>query len=67
MTPEKLLKISKLIYGERWQTSLAHDLDVTDRTVRRWAKEGSPVWADSKIYEFGQETISSLRDILSKK
>jgi hypothetical protein len=25
------------MYGERWQSALARDLGVCDRTVRRWA------------------------------
>lgn len=25
------------LYGERWQSALARDLGVSDRTVRRWA------------------------------
>lgn len=65
MKPDSLSKIAKLMYGERWQTSLAHDLYVTDRTVRRWAIKGSPAWADKKIYAMGQETISALKEILS--
>ena len=34
--------IGTALYGPRWQTSLALALDVSDRTVRRWAA-GQPV------------------------
>jgi len=64
MTPERLSTIATLLYGGRWQSSLAHDLEVTDRTVRRWSKQGSPDWADIKIYEFGQDAIRQLREFL---
>lgn len=34
----KLLKDAGMaLYGPRWQSDLARDLDVSDRTVRRWA------------------------------
>lgn len=43
MTPDTLAAIGRALYGERWQTALAHDLGVTDRTMRRWAAGASPV------------------------
>lgn len=36
MSPEELAVRGRALYGERWQTPLAHDLGVVDRTVRRW-------------------------------
>ena len=64
MTPEQLSKICTLLYGRQWQTALANDLNVTDRTVRRWVKAGSPDWADIRIGEFCQYTIDNLKDFL---
>ncbi len=29
-------QIGKALHGQQWQTALARDLDVADRTVRRW-------------------------------
>lgn len=43
MTPELLLSCGVALYGERWQSELARDLDVTDRTVRRWLAGDQPV------------------------
>lgn len=43
MTPDDLAAAGRALYGERWQTALAHDLHVSDRTVRRWATGGSPI------------------------
>jgi len=37
MTPATLATIGRALYGERWQTALAADLGVADRTMRRWA------------------------------
>lgn len=32
-----LVEAGEALYGPRWQTELARDLAVSDRTVRRWA------------------------------
>jgi hypothetical protein len=38
MTPQHLItETGRALYGERWQTDMARDLGVSDRTVRRWA------------------------------
>lgn len=37
MTRDDLRAAGELLYGPRWQTALARDLNVADRTVRRWA------------------------------
>jgi rRNA-processing protein FCF1 len=37
MTPELLREVGEALYGARWQSELARELDVTDRTMRRWA------------------------------
>ena len=31
-----LVETGEALYGPRWQSELARDLDVSDRTVRRW-------------------------------
>lgn len=44
-----LRSVGEALYGPRWQSSLARELGVADRTVRRWiAGEDEPrstVWA----------------------
>lgn len=37
MSNKLLRDAGEALYGPRWQTDLAHDLGVSDRTVRRWA------------------------------
>lgn len=32
-----LAECGEALYGRQWQTSLARDLGVSDRTMRRWA------------------------------
>jgi hypothetical protein len=45
-----LTEIGQALYGDRWQTSLANDLRVADRTKRRWVSGASPIppgiWAE---------------------
>lgn len=36
MTPDLLRLTGEALYGPRWQSDLARDLGVADRTVRRW-------------------------------
>jgi len=31
-------EIGEVIYGERWQSALARDLGISDRTVRHWIR-----------------------------
>jgi hypothetical protein len=43
-----LKRTGEALYGPRWQSDLARDLNVTDRTVRRWVEETSN--APDKVY-----------------
>lgn len=36
MSPDTLRIVGEALYGPRWQSEMARDLDVADRTVRRW-------------------------------
>lgn len=38
-----LVEAGEALYGPLWQSALARDLDVSDRTVRRWVAGTSPV------------------------
>ncbi len=46
MTLDELSEIGKALYGPNWQSALARDLDVSDRTVRRWVALVSPIPQD---------------------
>ena len=43
MPAELLRQIGEALYGERWQSALAADLRIADRTVRYWLAGRSPV------------------------
>ena len=64
MTPTQLSRIATLLYGDRWQSSLARDLDVNIRTVQRWAVNGAPDWARDQLGKFAAETIKALREVM---
>ena len=38
-----LVECGEALYGPRWQTALAADLGVSDRTMRRWVADTSSV------------------------
>lgn len=48
LTPNELAEAGRALYGGRWQTALAHDLHVTDRTIRRWLVGAFPIPATVK-------------------
>jgi hypothetical protein len=43
VTPQILREAGEALYGRRWQCELARELDVADRTVRRWAAGSHPM------------------------
>ncbi len=43
MNPTLLRDAGEALYGPLWQSALARDLGVTDRTVRRWAAADYPI------------------------
>ena len=43
ITAEQLTAIGTALYGSQWQSALARDLGVVDRTMRRWVAGESPI------------------------
>jgi hypothetical protein len=46
MTPDLLRKIGEALYGGRWQSALAHEFEINERTMRRWLSGMQPVPPD---------------------
>lgn len=65
MNAEQLAKAGQALYGERWQSPLARDLEVSDRTVRRWAAGDNPVpeEVERRIRTLLQQVVARLRKI----
>jgi len=45
MNSDQLAAFGRSLYGDRWQTALAADLNVADRTMRRWLNGENPISA----------------------
>ncbi|MCT8309197.1 hypothetical protein RMA73_00080 (plasmid) [Xanthomonas translucens pv. translucens] len=67
--PDQLIRAGKLLYGDRWQSELARDLGVADRTVRAWVsgarKPVAGVWADiaALLRQRSNEGLAMLQEL----
>jgi ribosome-binding protein aMBF1 (putative translation factor) len=43
VTPDLLARIGRALFGSYWQTALAAEIEVNERTVRRWAAGDSAI------------------------
>ena len=68
MTPATLARIGRALHGEQWQTPLAVDLDVADRTMRRWIAGDTPIPAGiaGELKPLLERRIAMIREILEK-
>jgi hypothetical protein len=63
MTPNELAAAGRVLYGERWQAPLTHDLGfINDRPLRRWLSGRLPV-PDGVKLELRQLLIKRYREI----
>jgi DNA-binding transcriptional regulator YdaS (Cro superfamily) len=53
------------LYGPQWQSAMARDLGVSDRTVRRWAAGSSvaPASAYLELERIAQRRAGELREL----
>jgi ribosomal protein S4 len=67
MTPETLRRVGEALYGERWQTALASDLGVADRTMRRWLSGASPVptGISDELRQTAEQRLENLQKIVN--
>jgi hypothetical protein len=63
-----LVECGEALYGPLWQSALARDLDVSDRTVRRWVAGTSDVPAGlyTDLLRLTQERAEKL-DALARR
>jgi hypothetical protein len=62
MTPDKLASMGRALYGDRWQTSLATELNIADRTIRRWMSGDSSI-PDAVEPELRRRLIERVNEI----
>ena len=62
MRSDELAAQGRLLYGERWQTSLAGDLGISDRTVRRWmsGETAIPVGLQGALLNILEERLRAI-------
>lgn len=68
MSSKLLRDVGEALYGPRWQTDLARDLDVSDRTMRRWAAgvDAVPPGAMIDLLRLAQERAQRLDDLAAE-
>jgi predicted transcriptional regulator len=64
--------VGRALYGDRWQSDIARDLGVSDRTIRRWVSgEDIPrlgVWRDLLALVISHEKeLSAVKRILTTR
>ena len=63
-----LVETGEALYGPQWQSALARDVGVSDRTMRRWMSGASPVpaglWLD--LLRVTQERAQKLDDLAER-
>lgn len=65
----KLLKdTGEALYGPRWQSDLAKEMDVSDRTVRRWVAgaDDMPSGVALDLWRICEEKIADLEDVVER-
>lgn len=65
MKIDLLIKSGEALYGPRWQTELARDLNVTDRTMRRWVSTADdlPPGVALDLWRLCEERAADLTDL----
>lgn len=66
MTPEILAVVCEALYGPLWQNKLARELEINDRTVRRWASGENEIseWVPAQLMEIAQEQRAALDEAI---
>jgi len=65
----KLLRdAGEALYGPRWQTEVARDLDVSDRTIRRWiaGAEDLPPGVAMDLWRLCEERRADLDGVIDR-
>jgi hypothetical protein len=67
MNQSLLQRAGEALYGPRWQSEMARDLDVADRTVRRWiAGDELPAGIPQELKAICRDRIARLKDLVSE-
>jgi hypothetical protein len=68
MSSRLLQRCGEALYGPRWQSEIARDLKVSDRTVRRWVSGASdtPDGIYLELLSMCQQRAAELDDLIAE-
>jgi hypothetical protein len=68
MTPTLLRETGESLYGARWQSELARDLAINDRTMRRWlaGTNGVPEQVREELRVLAQARRKALDQVIAR-
>lgn len=67
MSADLVQAVGVALYGPRWQTELARDLDVSDRTVRRWVSgDDVPAGVTADLRRLCEARRQALADVIGR-
>lgn len=68
MTPKLLNTIGILLFGQQWHTDLAREVNVSPRTVRRWAtgEFDVPDGVRKELFALMRERLKEIRAALKE-
>jgi len=68
MTPTLLRETGESLYGARWQSELARDLAINDRTMRRWlaGANGVPEQVREELRVLAQARRKALDQVIAR-
>jgi hypothetical protein len=62
-----LVECGEALYGPQWQTQLARDLGISDRTMRRWVASGEyPIGVHIDLLRLTIERALTLDDLATR-
>ena len=63
MTYDKLEQICILLYGLKWQSNLAADLNIDRRNIQNWRKQSVPQWMQDELPKLIEKRKKELASI----
>lgn len=66
MRADLLRRVGEALYGPSWQSALARDLGVNDRTMRRWAVDGAPERIAPELLALAKERGAELAAVAAE-
>lgn len=68
MSSKLLRDAGEALYGPRWQSDLARDLSVSDRTMRRWlaGADDLPAGVAADLWRLCEERAALVDDVIGR-